>query len=397
VARQAFLGLYIGKFLEKMMMTYDGTGRIRVLVADDSALMRRQLVRMFDSDPTFLLAGYARDGEDAVTKARDLRPDVIAMDINMPKMDGLTAMQIILAENICPVVVFSSLANRGAAITLEALELGAFDCVAKPDGSVSANIGKVTRELMMKLKAAANAFRRTHRVKPGKRSPDVIERIPSPKVAVPRHVPLHHRAVVIGISTGGPVTIMDVLPLLPAGLPAPVFMVQHMPAQFTGPFAQRLARSCAIPVVEAQHMLKVVPGTCYVAKGGAHLMLHRKATGELVIRTPEKPEHLFIPSVGVMMESVFEHFGPRTVGVLMTGIGDDGAAMMVRIRQAGGRTIAESEESAVVYGMPREAIERGGADVIAPSWQVAQHIVNAVECEDDTWIPLGQPGYNTRK
>lgn len=369
----------------------DSAGRIRVLIADDSALMRRQLVRMIEADPTFLLAGYARDGEDAVNKARELRPDVIAMDINMPKMDGLTAMQLVLSENICPVVVFSSLTNKGAVTTLEALELGAFDCVGKPDGSVSSDIGKVTRDLLAKLKAAAKAFHRTRRVKPGKRTPESTGNVdvPDTRFVMPQRVPLRHRAVVIGISTGGPVTIMDVLPLLPAGLPAPIFMVQHMPAQFTAPFAQRLARSCAIPVVEAQHMQRVVPGTCYVAKGGCHLMLHRRATGELFIRTPEKPEHLFIPSVDIMMESVFEHYGPRTVGVLMTGIGDDGAAMMVKIRQAGGRTIAESEESAVVFGMPREAIERGGADIAAPSWQIAQHIINAVLTEDNSWIPFG--------
>ena len=166
--------------------------------------------------------------------------------------------------------------------------------------------------------------------------------------------------------------------MIPADLPASIFLVQHMPPAFIASFAKRLDERCALKVVEGRSGMPVEPSVCYVAPGGMHLCLHRKMTGEVVIRTPTTPATLFVPSVGVMMESVLKIYGADTVGVLMTGIGDDGADQMVAIRQAGGHTIAESEQTAVVYGMPREAVERGGACVVAPSHQVAGEIVRAV-------------------
>jgi two-component system chemotaxis response regulator CheB len=169
-----------------------------------------------------------------------------------------------------------------------------------------------------------------------------------------------------------------VLPLIPADLPASLFLVQHMPPSFIASFAKRLDEHCAIRVVEGRSGMAVEPGVCYVAPGGMHLCLHRKITGEVVIRTPTTPATLFVPSVGVMMASVLSVYGADTIGVLMTGIGDDGADSMVAIKQAGGHTIAESEQTAVVFGMPREAAERGGACVVAPSYQVAGEILRAV-------------------
>ena len=185
-------------------------------------------------------------------------------------------------------------------------------------------------------------------------------------------------AVAIGISTGGPATLTEVLPLLPQDLPASVFLVQHMPPSFINAFTRRLNDNSPLKVVEARAGMPVEPGTCYVAPGALHLCPHRKATGEIVIRTPVQPHTLFVPSVNVMMEAVLATYGPSTVGVLMTGIGDDGADQMVAIRKAGGVTIAESEETAVVFGMPREAIARGGADIVVPHYGVAQQIVQAV-------------------
>jgi two-component system chemotaxis response regulator CheB len=172
--------------------------------------------------------------------------------------------------------------------------------------------------------------------------------------------------------------LQEVLPLIPADFPASMFLVQHMPPSFMASFAKRLNDSCALRVVEASAGTVVEPGVCYVAPGGMHLCLHRKLTGDVVIRTPVTPATLFMPSVSVMMESVLKVYGAGTVGVLMTGIGDDGADQMVAIKQAGGHTIAESEQTAVVYGMPREAVERGGASVVAPSHQVAGEILKAV-------------------
>jgi two-component system chemotaxis response regulator CheB len=319
------------------------------------------------------LVGLARDGEDAVSKARELRPDVVSMDINMPKLDGITALQIILQEKICPVVMVSSLTQRGTATTFECLELGAFDFVAKPDGTVSANMGAVADELILKLKAAASRGivdrlqRSRERRKPYQ-----------PPVRAAFENITRHRAIAIGISTGGPATLQEVLPLIPADLPASIFLVQHMPPAFIASFATRLDEHCALKVVEARSGMPVEPSVCYVAPGAMHLCLHRKMTGEVVIRTPAVPATLFVPSVGVMMASVLSIYGKDTIGVLMTGIGDDGADSMVAIKQAGGYTIAESEQTAVVYGMPREAVERGGACLVAPSHEVAGEIVKAV-------------------
>jgi len=343
-------------------------------VADDSALMRQTLKRIIDAEPGLELAGLARDGDDAVAKARELRPDVVTMDINMPKLDGISALQVILGEKICPVLMVSSLTQRGAVTTFECLELGAFDFVAKPDGTVSSQMGEVATELVSKVKAAASAGvldrvrrSRAQRTASRPRTVAVAPRAPSGPVAV-----------AMGISTGGPATLLHILPLLPNDLPASVFLVQHMPASFLAAFAKRLDDNCALKVVAARAGAVVEPGTCYVAPGGLHLCPHRKSSGEVVIRTPAQPETLFKPSVNVMMDSVLRAYGQKTVGVLMTGIGDDGAAQMVAIRRAGGQTIAESAETAVVYGMPREAVERGGAEVVVPNYEIADEIVKAL-------------------
>jgi two-component system, chemotaxis family, protein-glutamate methylesterase/glutaminase len=348
---------------------------IRVLVADDSALMRQTVKRIIDAEPGMEIAGTARDGEDAVAKARELRPDVVTMDINMPKLDGITALQLILDEKICPVVMVSSLTQRGALTTFECLELGAFDFVAKPDGTVSANMGSVATELVSKLRAAAASGVLQQVRKNRARRLASRERVEVPVTRWQASGPI---GVAIGISTGGPATLSEVLPLLPPDLPASVFLVQHMPATFLAAFARRLNEHCPMKVVEGRAGMVVEPGACYVAPGGLHLCPHRKSTGEIVIRTPAQPQTLFIPSVNVMMQAVLGTYGPNTVGVLMTGIGDDGADQMVAIRKAGGVTIAESEDTAVVYGMPREAVEHGGADIIAPHYEIAQQIVQAV-------------------
>ena len=352
--------------------------KIRVLIADDSALMRRILRRIFDDDPQFEVVDTARDGEDAVVKARELRPDVITMDINMPKMDGLTAVQLIVAEGIGAVVMVSSLTQKGAVATYEALELGAFDCVLKPGGTVSADMSSVTEELRKKVKSAANCgvmqrIKCTHRRK-------TATLVPAAR-PVPASLPpgkFGYKAVSLGISTGGPSTLMEVLPQIPAGTNAAFFLVQHMPAAFITTFAVRLGKSCQIKVKEAESGMIVERGHCYIASGGLHLAVFQKQNGEVVIRTPSHPPSLFVPSVSVMMDSVFRLYGRETVGVLMTGIGDDGADMMVTMHQNGCHTIAESEETAIVYGMPREAIERGGASVIAPSFQVANEILKVI-------------------
>jgi two-component system chemotaxis response regulator CheB len=352
--------------------------RIRVLVADDSALMRRTLRFVIESDAELELVGTARDGDDVLQKARELKPDVISMDINMPKTDGITALQIIVNENICPVVMLSSLTHKGAVTTFECLELGAFDFVGKPDGTVSSDLGSVARELILKLKAAAGVgtLQRTGRLRRARR--EEMSRT-KPVLTGPDYGRLKQgasfKAIAIGISTGGPATIMEVLPQIPRDIQGVVFLVQHMPVSFTNAFARRLNEACELEVVEVEPGMEVQPGYCYVARGDAHLTLYRKLTGQVFIRMPTTPQTLFVPSVNVMMESVLAVYGRDTIGVLMTGIGDDGADQMARIKEAGGYTIAESEESCVVFGMPREVIARGAACEVRPSWEVARAIL----------------------
>ena len=344
---------------------------IRVLVADDSALMRNLISRLLGRAPDILVAATARDGEDAVQKAIQLKPNVVTMDINMPKLDGISAMQRILAEKICPVIMLSSLTQQGAVETFECLELGAFDFVGKPDGTVSANLDAIAEDLITKIRAAASSGPK--RPRPAALPPrQAVTRV----TTRPANLPLSEmRAIAIGISTGGPATISTFLPSLPADLPAAIFLVQHMPTAFIPTYVSRLQKECAIEVVEAETGAPVRAGYCYVAGNQLHLCPYRKLSGEVVLRRPSQPKTLFVPGVGVMMDSVLAIYGSRTIGVLMTGIGDDGADQMVRIREAGGVTIAESEESCVVFGMPYQAIARGGAEIVLPSWEIANRLV----------------------
>jgi two-component system chemotaxis response regulator CheB len=348
--------------------------KIKVLIVEDSALMRKMLSQMLSSDKEIEVIGIARDGEDAVLKARELKPDVITMDINMPKLDGLTALQYIVHENICPVVMVSSLSQQGAVITFEALELGAFDYVPKPGGTISLNIEEIKNELIQKVKLASKSNLTTklkrHRSSILREKRQVTSYTSSSK-------PLT-KAVVIGVSTGGPKTLNEIIPDLPEDIDAAVFIVQHIPENFTESFAKRLDGNAKFPIKEVAAGDTIQNGHGYVGKGGYHLLV-REINGELRARLSNQPHHLFIPSVGIMMESVLQIFGNRTVGVLLTGMGDDGADAMVKIKNAGGVTIAESEETAIVYGMPKEAVERGGVDYEVPSYKVAEYILRALK------------------
>lgn len=342
--------------------------------------MRKQLKNILESDPAIEVL-MARDGEDGVQKAKDLQPDVITMDINLPGMDGITAMQHILHENICPVVVISSLSQDGAMITFEALELGAFDYVPKPGGTISLNIRKASEEIIHKVKAAAKSGvmsrirRNMNRTRHRPKSRTVLS---SPAPTAVKTTSKIDIAICIGISTGGPKTLSEIIPQIPEDLGAALFIVQHMPANFTRSFAGRLNDYSQLPIKEAEPGETVQLNNGYIGKGGYHLLLRQKANGDKQIRLSKEPDHFFIPSVGIMMESVLQVFAERTIGVIMTGMGDDGAQAMLKIKQAGGITIAESEETAVVYGMPKEAVDLGAVDVVVPNYKIVREILKAI-------------------
>jgi two-component system chemotaxis response regulator CheB len=348
---------------------------IKLLVVDDSALMRRQLTTLFKDEPDFEIR-QARNGREAVVENRSFLPDVVTLDINMPEMDGITALSLIMAERPVPVVMVSSLTEKGALATFEALNLGAVDYVAKPGGTISLSIGNIKDELVAKVRTAASARIKTKNSTRGlaQRLREERERPIERPVAVRRGV-AGDGLVVIGVSTGGPRTLEDILPLLSADFPWPVLVAQHMPSAFTRSFAERLDALCELRVIEVVHPTTIESGTIYVAKGGADMQVVQRGGKPMVIAKPETQAFLWHPSVELLGRSVLEHYDPaRVVAIMLTGMGHDGADAFAEIKKRGGRTIAESKETAVVFGMPAELIERGGASMVLPLEKIAPQL-----------------------
>jgi len=348
-------------------MTATGT---RVLVVEDSALMRKALKTMLIDAGGFEVF-LARNGQDALDQIPRVKPDVITLDINMPEMDGLTCLAEIMRRHPVPVVMVSSLTERGALVTLEALELGAVDYVEKPGGTVSMNIAEVTRDLVDKVRAAAKVkigglrsrIRHANEVSYARAtsSPSARPTGRHPTVSSHQEVDL----VVVGASTGGPGILSDVLSRLPRDTHAAVVVAQHMPRSFTGALAKRINEGCPLPVQEVVLATALLPGQVYIARGDADMVISRRPDGLIVRPMPANAVHRWHPSVDRLMESALAAIEPkRMVGVLLTGMGDDGAEQMTLLRSRGGRTIAESEESAVVWGMPGQLVAKGGATVV---------------------------------
>jgi two-component system, chemotaxis family, protein-glutamate methylesterase/glutaminase len=361
---------------------------IRLLIADDSALMRKVLEDIFLKEGDFDIR-LARNGNEALELVRSFDPQVVTLDIQMPGLDGLACLSQIMIEAPRPVVMISALTAEGAEATLEAIELGAVDFVAKPSGTVSLEIDRLRPVLVEKIRAAANArirrtLRLTERVRHQIRGAGLTSR-PRPVVAptVPRASGGAVKAgngppgglVLIGTSTGGPAALDIVLPQLPADFPWPVLIAQHLPASFTGAFARRLDRECCLHVVEVNHPMPLKPGTIYIGKGDADVMVAPRATGVIAMPVPANASYLWHPSVERMVSSALEHFdAARLIGVMMTGMGNDGAEAMKRLRQGGGRTIAEAESTAIVWGMPGELVKNGGAELVRPLEDIAAAI-----------------------
>lgn len=351
---------------------------IKLLIVDDSALMRRHLVGLFDKGDFEIR--QARNGREAVDENRTFQPDVVTLDINMPDMDGLTALSLMMAERPVPVVMVSSLTEKGALATFEALNLGAVDYITKPGGTISLSLAEIGSELVGKVRVAARARVRINRPgaagarAPVRRSREAPDK-PVARPVAPRQAGDRDGLVIIGVSTGGPGTLEFVLPPLVADFPWSVLVAQHMPAAFTRPFAERLNGLCALPVVEASHPMPLEPGTIYIGKGGADMVIARRAGKLMVLAKPEDSTFLWHPSVELMGRSVLEHFDPsRVVAVMLTGMGYDGAEAFSEIRRRGGRTIAESKETAVVFGMPAELIARDGASLVLPAQDIAAQL-----------------------
>ena len=341
---------------------------IKVLVVDDSALMRKLLGKIFSSEADFTVE-FAANGLDAIASAKTFLPDVVTLDIHMPKMDGLACLDRLMVERPTPVVMVSSLTEADADATLEAFRLGAVDFVAKPQGAVSLYIDELAPELVRKVRAAAGA-----RIRSSLRlSERVRHRIGGPQVSRPRPIPATDGpvegkgVVLVGISTGGPPALEILLTELPGDFSWPLVIAQHMPATFTGPLANRLNGCSRLTVLEVREPVLLEKGCAYIAQGGADIVLTRRPVGLVAMPVAAEQGYPWHPSVDRLVRSALDHVPARQLlGVLMTGMGNDGAAAMARMRAEGGRTIAEAEESAVVWGMPGELVAADGADWIVP-------------------------------
>jgi two-component system chemotaxis response regulator CheB len=346
--------------------------KIKVLVVDDSAFMRKVISEMLSSDSSLEVVGQARDGIDAARKMQDLRPDVITLDVEMPRMGGLETLGYIMSEQPTPVVMLSAHTQRGADLTLKALEYGAADFVQKPSGSISLDLEKVKEELIGKVKfrdpdapLPQNIFPKAAEKAVGK-TPGAARRPGSLLVA--------ERVVVIASSTGGPRALAEVVPLLPADLPAAVLIVQHMSAGFTNTMAARLENAGRMKVREAVEGELIMAGQVYVAPGDWHMELAVSEQGP-VVALNQRPPYLGVrPAADPLLLSVAKIYGRRSLGVILTGMGHDGTKGLKALKAAGATVLAQDEATCVVYGMPRHAMEAGVVDRSLPISAIAEAI-----------------------
>lgn len=359
--------------------------KIRVLVVDDSAVMRKLITSLLEKDPEIEVVATAIDGNFAINKVEQLNPDVVTLDVDMPRVDGLTALKEIVAKNTVPVVMLSSLTTRGARLALQALEMGAVDIVGKP--KAAAQIGEVAEELILKVKTAARIRM------PGRKSPNGTGPLTGSLAGaltgsltgtLNRNVLTRAtgrapvKLIAIGASSGGPNALRQLLPKLPADFPVPIVVVQHLPESFTEMFAKWLDEKCEIKVQEAHEGTLALPGTAIVAPGKMHLKVRRRPVGAEMVVMSSQPVNGHMPSVDVLFRSVAEEYGENGAGVLMTGMGSDGSEGIGEIQRAGGFTMAQDKESCMIFGMPRVAISKGYIDQVVPLKDMASCLISAV-------------------
>lgn len=358
---------------------------IKLLIVDDSALVRKLLGGVFGADATFVVE-FARTGAEALVKLATFDPDVVTLDVNMPVMDGLACLDRIMLESPRPVVMVSSVTNAGADATLEAMRLGAVDVIAKPSGAVSLDIHDLAPALIATVKAAATARVAGSRLKARVRQKTgMIGRaaVESGKMRAPQAAAASRLAgsgiVVVGVSTGGPPALERLLANLPGDFGWPIVIAQHMPATFTGALARRLDKLCAVTVVEVDKVTRLEPNHVYVARGNADIVVSARPSGPVVMPAPPKAGYLWQPSVDRLVRTAMDAYAPaQMVAVMLTGMGSDGSAAMADLRKAGGHVIAESEETAVIWGMPGELVRAGGASWVLPVGEIGDALQKLV-------------------
>ena len=375
-----------------------GKDKIRVLIVDDSALVRQLLTKILSSDPDIEVVGTAMDPQIAKKKIIELKPDVITLDIEMPKMDGLTFLKLIMHNRPTPVVMISSLTAHGAEITMDALEAGAVDFVSKPTIDVSGTLENFSEEILAKVKASAGVrvFGRKNPVKPQPRSdvtepklsrtiePDAVKVDEKYSATVilkrPRKyfqkIKTTDKVIAIGASTGGTEAIKEILLALPADVPA-IVIAQHIPPVFSKAFADRINQMTDLTVTEAGENQLMLPGHVYVAPGDRHLIVIRDGAKYRCQLHDGPPVNRHRPSVDVLFRSVAQHVGENALGILLTGMGADGARGLKEIMDLGGKTIAQDEKTSVVWGMPGEAVKLGAAKKVLPLGSIHQEIINS--------------------
>lgn len=354
---------------------------IKILVVDDSALVRKLIGQVFSTQSDFDVR-FARNGQEALDSINLAPPDVVTLDVHMPEMDGLTCLDRIMIERPCPVIMVSTMTADGAEATLEALRLGAVDFVAKPTRAMSLRIDELAQPLIEKVRAAAGAQLRTslrlrdkvrHRMQGGARN-------------LPRVAPKKTKAaskseglVLVGTSTGGPPALEALFTGLPGSFPWPIVVAQHMPAAFTGPLARRLNELTELSVQEVRDPVALKPGHVYIGRGDADVIVSRRGAGLIAMAAPSQVEYPWHPSTDRLVRSAMNHLPPsQLIGVLMTGMGNDGAEAMALIHVGGGKTIAEAEDTAIVWGMPGELVKVNGADLVVPLFNIASELKKLV-------------------